>query len=366
MQPFSITLFSALAVAVSARTVTLFNDRPRLAIDGSFVDASDGMILAVGSPPTYFLYGESYGNTTGAAYPWPNAPHLAVYTSPDMESWTYRGACLNASASAASTQWIPNVFYDPRILRFIMWYGVGDWGVATSQDGIHFDIVHEHTSSRLGGQTDGTGIFIDDDPAATGYVIFAALVTDPGTSGHLVSIERLAPDYLSSTKINVSGFFPDGLVESPALFKRNGVYYATYGRCCCACRGGGGIVVFTAPRIDGPWTRQAPWGDVNCQEAAQICPDQSHLVFNAQWWGVSLIPTLPATTYMFTGKRWLSGPDNPPACSDMCSNGGDPGACTAPDYYLRSDFSVWYPLEFEADGSVSPLHALPNFTLALP
>jgi len=63
-----------------------------------------------------------------------------------------------------------------------------------------FNIVHEHQTSRLGGQTDGTGIFIDNDPNATGRAIFAALVTDPGTSGQLVSTERLEQDYLSSSK----------------------------------------------------------------------------------------------------------------------------------------------------------------------
>ncbi len=64
---------------------------------------------------------------------------------------------------------------------------------------------------------------------------------------HKVSIERLTPDYLQSSKVNVTSFFPDGYVESPALFKVGTTYYATYGSCCCACRGGGGIVVFTAP-----------------------------------------------------------------------------------------------------------------------
>jgi len=50
----------------------------------------------------------------------------------------------------------------------------------------------------------------------------------------------------------------------------------------------------------------------------------------------------------------------------MCSNGGDPGACTAPAYFLRSDYSLWYPLKFGTDGSVVPLRALANCTLWLP
>jgi hypothetical protein len=105
----------------------------------------------------------------------------------------------------------------------------------------------------------------------------------------VTSIERLSPDLLSSSKVNVTGFFPDSYNESPGLFKRGSTYILTYGSCCCACRGGSGVVVFTAPSIEGPWTRQAH-GDVNCANAtAPICggfgartTDRDQLVYNAR------------------------------------------------------------------------------------
>lgn len=361
-----------------SNTVTLYNDRPRYDIYNQYVDAHDGMILYQNG--LYYLYGEYYNETTGQSFPWPNAPILSVYTSVDLVSWTFRGNVLPPNATGvASTQWIPNVFYDTKTSRFIMWFGSGDWCSATSYDGISFNLAVAHFTSRLSGGTDGTGTFIDDDENKTGYVIFAALSNNPGMTGHLVSIERMTDDYLSSTKVNVSGFFPDGYVESPALFKRNGIYYATYGSCCCACRGGGGIVVFTSSSIYGPWTRQSPYADVNCLVSnATICggfgartTDRADLVYNAQWWGVSLIPTLvnniPTTTYLFTGRRWLSGINNPSGCDDMCGNNGNPSACTASNYYLRSDLDVWYPFEFDDtnNGIIKPLHNLPNFTLTL-
>ena len=109
-----------------------------------------------------------------------------------------------ANDKADGTKWIPNVVFSAASQLFVMWGGAGDWFVATSKDGVQFDLVTPHTTSRLGGGTDGTGLFVDDD--GVGYIAFA-------DTNHVVSIERLAPDLLSSSKVNVSGFFPDDYVE---------------------------------------------------------------------------------------------------------------------------------------------------------
>lgn len=368
--------------------VTLRNDVPRRAVDGSYVDAHDGLILEHNG--TYFLYGESYGNqTTSTPYPWPNHPRLSVYTSTDLTNWTYRGGVL--PDTVPGTLWIPNVIWHEPTSRFILWYGSGDWGTATSEDGIHFTPAREHTSSRFANastkppgtttteSTDGTGLFVDDD--GVGYVVFAsqALPSMPGGvgQGHVVSIERLAPDLLSSAHVGVGSFFPDDYVESPSLFKRKGRYYVTYGSCCCGCRDGGGIVVFSAPSVSGPWTRQAPHSDVNCNNAnATICGgfgrragQASELVFDAQWWGPSFIPLASGdTAIVFVGRRWLSGENNPAGCHDICGNRGNPKACLSSQYELRSDLSVWYPLEFDDEngGAILPMRPLPMFTLDLP
>ena len=255
-----------------------------------------------------------------------------------------------------------------------MWGGSGDWFVATSLDGIAFNLVTAHTTSRLGGSTDGTGFFIDDD--GQGYIAFSYTGTVNNVSvDHVTSIERLSPDLLSSSKVNVSDFFPDNYVESPGLFKRGNLYYTIYGSCCCACRGGGGVVVFTAPSILGPWTRQAVNADVNCANAtAPICggfgarvTNRDELVYNAQWWGPSFIPLANGTTQIiYTGRRWLSGWANNPECDDMCGNQGNPNVCTTPNYLLKSDLDVWHPLSFNADGSIVPFTPLASFQLELP
>ena len=147
------------------RTVTLHNDRPRRAVDGTYVDAHDGRILEHNG--TYYLYGEAYGNRTLATpYPWPDYPRLAVYTSPNLVDWTYRGPVLTRE-QVGGTLWIPNVIYHAASKRFVLWFGAGGWGTATSEDGIHFTPAVLHQVSRLGAHagTDGTGVFVDDDGA---------------------------------------------------------------------------------------------------------------------------------------------------------------------------------------------------------
>ena len=138
------------------------NDAPRLDVNGAYVDAHDGCIVAHAG--TYYLYGESYQNATGGTFPgdWGNSPQLAVYTSPDLTAWTYRGSPLS-NDDADATKWIPNVLWVESQQRFVMWGGSGDWFVATSTDGIAFTLATAHTTSRLGGGTDGTGFFVDDD-----------------------------------------------------------------------------------------------------------------------------------------------------------------------------------------------------------
>ena len=270
--------------------------------------------------------------------------------------------------------------------------GAGGWGTATSRDGIHFEPATLGQTSRLGAGTDGTGVFVDDD--GTGYIVFAASPPNidqkghpwPGHphalgDGHLVSIERLSPDLLTSSKVNVSGFFPDDFVESPSLFKRRGIYYVTYGSRCCGCKEGGGVVIFSSRSIKGPWVRQTPHSDLNCRNAtAPICGRYSlrhdtsnDLVYQAQWWGPSFISTLmpngtAETTILFVGRKWLSGPNLPPGCTDICGNKGRPDLCAqgGAKFLMKNDYSVWLPLEFDdVTGAIRPFRATPSFELRL-
>ena len=105
------------------------------------------------------------------------------------------------------------------------------WGVATSTDGVHFDLVnltaHNSQTDTPGGSVDGNALLIDDD--GTGYIAFATVGrggTRPGD--HMVTIERLAPSLTASTQQMVAPFFPDTFVEGVQFFKRASLYYLIY------------------------------------------------------------------------------------------------------------------------------------------
>jgi hypothetical protein len=81
-------------------------------------------------------------------------------------------------------------------------------------------------------------------------------------------IERLLPNMLDSAgDLTPTGRyeFSEYFIEAPALFVREGIYYAIFGHCCCYCYQGSGAIVHTAPHPLGPWTSL---GDVACVPGA--------------------------------------------------------------------------------------------------
>lgn len=264
------------------------------------------------------------------------------------------------------TYFTPFGVYNPKTEMFVVWFNAyihgccnGNFGVAQSKDGIHFEIVSLNVTGYYS-EVDCNGLFVDDD--GTGYVIYSSVTQD-----HSVSFEKLTPDFLHSTHENY-GLFPDHYVEGPVLFKRNGLYYVIYGSCCCFCRGGSGVIVYAAPTIKGPW--QQLGYDINCNtNSTYICGaygervTQDPLIIQAQGIGLSLINTTRGIVYLWSGERWLSAPHNNPNCPDECRP--ETGICEEPPNYIKGHgFSYWIPLEFNSDGSIATFQPfVDSFTL---
>ena len=189
------------------------------------------------------------------------------------------------------------------------------------------------------------------------YISYDAMQA-PGHPDHIIAIDRLSPDLLSSSK-ELMAIMPDSFIEGTMLFKRKDRYYVIYGSCCCACRQGSGAVVVSATNLKGPWVKQQR--DVNCQANVSICAGMAaepalhrhtgDLTIAAQGIGISTIKGADETIYIWNGMRWLSGPHNPPACNTLCSPAT--GVCAQdPSYRTASDYDYWIPLQFDAEGAV--------------
>jgi hypothetical protein len=333
--------------------------------DGNIIDAHSGMILPVNG--VFYMYGERYTNSTGFGPSPPQLfPKIVVYTSTDMTSWTYQGEVLDDwPTKPYGTFFTPWAIFDKSTDTFVLWFNAylngcceGNWGVATSKDGVHFTL---QTTSMTGKYSvvDCNALFVDDDGAA--YMLYTS-----EAQNHRLSIEVLTANYSAIVPGANKGLFPDGYVEGAILFKRGATYYMSEGSCCCFCRGGAGVVVYKSASLDGPWVRQPL--DLNCNrtDAGDICGafgerDHDPIRVQAQGIGLSLIPLADGSTaYLWHGERWLSAAYNNPACESECAT------CSEDPRYVKGhSFSYWIPLAFDnVTGDVLPFaDFVDSFTL---
>eukprot|EP00750_Incisomonas_marina_P024323 INCI5106.1.p1 GENE.INCI5106.1~~INCI5106.1.p1 ORF type:complete len:541 (-),score=63.93 INCI5106.1:109-1731(-) len=150
-------------------------------------------------------------------------------------------------------------------------------------------------------------------------------VKSPGQ--HLKSDKpQIAYDPLGPTNTS-SGVIGNHFVEAPAIFKRQGIYYALFGECCCFCGHGSGIGVYTASAPLGPWTYHE---NIGCAHSGKNfepqpgcgcgmnggsppelhCPaEYGSSVTKAQQNFVIQVHTPSGLEYIWTGDMWQSSAD---------------------------------------------------------
>ena len=334
------TSSAAAAAAAAGYTTTITNfdstgdQTVRFDTDGNAVDAHDGMIALFGG--TYYLYGTAYDcgfswQTTGTPF-----CGFKVYSSTDLVHWTDRGLLFDPTGSVWQTRcngstygcFRPHVVYDAATGMYVLWVNVYDnsvgYRVFTSagptgpftEQAVPTLAVNDNAPA--GGVNNGDEtVFTDDD--GTGYIVY----TDWRSNGDLV-VERLTANDLSGsgtyTRLGQSS------TEAPALFKRNGVYYLTYSDPNCGYCSGTGTSYRTASSPLGPWS--AP-----TKLTTNSCGGQPAFV--------SAIPTTTGTAYLYASDLWDGGHNEALA-----------------NYY-------WAPLNFAANGSISPISCQNSFSLTL-
>ena len=97
------------------QTVTINNIEPRRDVAGNIIDAHDGCLQFFAG--RFYLYGTAYGtNDSSLAL---NCP-FRVYSSPDLDRWTYEGELLKEQPTGVYTR--PSVVFNPRTRKYVLWY----------------------------------------------------------------------------------------------------------------------------------------------------------------------------------------------------------------------------------------------------
>jgi beta-xylosidase len=230
----------------------------------------------------------------------------------------------------------PKVLLNPKTKKWVMWFnylpatahGFSEsfYAVAVSDTAQGpFQVVNDNVTTLAWSDTGDLNLFQDDN--GDGYIIYTSHIEGYNPT-HLMSVEKLADDYLSSLgKQFNSGFFGQSVVEAPAMFKRNGVYYALFGSCCCNCQEGSGVIVYTSSSPLGPYQTKNYLGNEGHAQQFNILKYQTS---ESEGYG-----------YLWQGDKWQSSPDG----------------------IKGHDFTYWTPMHFDQDGNVQYMNYTANFTI---
>eukprot|EP00047_Mylnosiga_fluctuans_P011891 m.23481 g.23481 ORF g.23481 m.23481 type:complete len:528 (-) comp3908_c0_seq1:135-1718(-) len=254
-------------VSSQERTVTIFNDRWRFDTNGSIINAHDGQLVSFDGGQTYLLYGTAYAYCTqhsavcdGVCGYLNNT--FAVLSSPDLMVWTLHSANILPAMVLDNTHinyWEANVGYNQRTGRYVMTYWSSRYGFVNNM------VAAASASSPMGPFTneapialqsakiisDTVNLFVDDDNTA-----YLRVNTRDAPLRH--TIERLAPDWLSSTGqysvIFEKQDFP--WYDGGGVVKHAGRYFVMLSFDCCFCQWGSDALVFVATSPIGTWLPQ--------------------------------------------------------------------------------------------------------------
>jgi beta-xylosidase len=231
------------------------NKTPRLDVDGDVIDAHDGCLEFYDG--VFYLYGTVYGDTNGYS----QLNYYTCYSSPDLKNWRGHGDILPLHKPAVRFR--PYVKRCPATSQFVLWYyqcarwaGTTDWAagdgpvspfqfaVAVSESPTGpFRTINANVPVKNVSGGDHN-LFVDRD--GTGYLIYTS-----NKNKFAVTVEKLAPDFLSSTMESSEVIAEQR--EAPGLFRRGDFYYALVGNLCCFCPQGASVEVFRARHPLGPY-----------------------------------------------------------------------------------------------------------------
>lgn len=272
VQDTETTCFGQSTGTVIVNGIPWFDDR------GGIVNAHGACIVE--EDGRYYLFGEWKSDKSNAF------PGFSCYSSDDLVNWKFENVVLRVQPDGILG---PNrvgervkVMKCPKTGEYVMFMHADDMG---------------YKDPYIGYATCKT---IDGDYQLQGPLLYQGKPVkrwDMGTfqdsdgRGYLLihhgPVYRLSDDYHS---VETEVAHVKGAGESPAMFKKEGIYYLLYSNLTSWEKNDN--FYFTAPRIEGPWTRRG-----------LFCPE-GRLTYNSQTTFVFPLRHGNDTVPMFMGDRW--------------------------------------------------------------
>lgn len=254
------------------------NGMPWFDDHGNIVNAHGACIVE--EKGRYYLFGEWKSDESNAF------PGFSCYSSDDLVNWKFERVVLTVQPDGILG---PNrvgervkVMKCPSTGEFVMFMHADDMGYKDPYIGYA-------TCKTINGEYQLQGPLLYQGKPVLRWDMGTFQDTDG--KGYLLihhgPIYRLSDDYQS---IEMEVAHVKGSGESPAMFKKDGIYYMLYSNLTSWEKNDN--FYFTAPKIEGPWTKQGLF----CPEGTLTYNSQSTFVFPLKR-GNDIVP-------MFMGDRW--------------------------------------------------------------
>jgi len=257
----------------------IHNGIPWFDDQGSIVNAHGACIVEDNG--RYYLFGEYKSNGVNAFF------GFGCYSSDDLVSWKFEGIALNVQQDGIlGPKRIGErvkVMKCPSTGEYVMYMHCDDMGYYDPHIGYA-------TSKTINGEYTFHGPLLCDGEPIRRWDMGTFQDTD-GIGYLLIHhgiIYRLSEDYRSAEEKLVDHLPKSG--ESPAMMKKNGIYYLLYSDLTSWERNDN--YYFTASAIEGPWKRQG-----------LFCPEGT-LTYNSQCSFILPVTRENDTLYMYMGDRW--------------------------------------------------------------
>jgi hypothetical protein len=193
----------------------------------------------------------------------------------------------------------PKVLYNSWTRLWVLWVNWIDakegfskafYATATSTSPFGPFRLHSVNVTTVANPNVGDFALWADPLTGAGFIIYTGNIS----SGHLMSVEALTPDYLQTSGREFNSGVLGSNVEAPSLIQQGDRFIASFGQCCCYCGEGSPVTFYSAPHPLGPYEAVGVM-------TKGIKAQQTNLL--------TYIDGEGKEGFLFQGDRWQSAPD---------------------------------------------------------